>query len=62
MNSKKNLNYKVILAKEASTYISRLNREVQARLIKRLEALSIDPFSGDVKKLKGKSNRWRCIG
>jgi mRNA-degrading endonuclease RelE of RelBE toxin-antitoxin system len=47
------------IANEARRAIESLDLDAQERILKELEGLQADPFSGDVKRIKGKKDIFR---
>ena len=54
-----NVNYEVILHRRAAKFLERLPRNLAEKVIDILEELQYDPFSGDVKALKGYTSVFR---
>ena len=53
------LRYRVEVSRPAARQIEALDRATQARIIRRLEALEVDPRPPAAKKLKGEHGTWR---
>ncbi len=51
--------YKVILTRRAEKLIKALPSTVKNRVLKKLQGLQQNPFSGDVRKLKVNQSRFR---
>jgi len=51
--------YSVVLSKSAENYLYGRSEEDSRLIIKALEEMAIDPFSGDVKKMKGSDDEYR---
>lgn len=47
------------IANEARRAIDSLDLETQERILTELDGLQADPFSGDIKRIKGKKNIFR---
>lgn len=51
--------YSVVLSKSAEKYLYGRSEKDSRLIIKALEEMAIDPFSGDVKKMKGSDDEYR---
>lgn len=51
--------YSVVLSKSAENYLYGRSEKDSRLIIKALEEMAIDPFSGDVKKMKGSDDEYR---
>jgi mRNA interferase RelE/StbE len=51
--------YRVEVAPAASREIRRLSKEFQKRIVKKIEALAVDPRPRDAKKLEGMKDLYR---
>ena len=53
------MNWTVLVAKPAQKQCARFPAKDQARISAAVVEMARDPFSGDVLKLEGETNRWR---
>ena len=51
--------YAIVFARSARKELQALDRTVAARILKRIEALAMNPRPGGVKKLEGAPDLWR---
>ena len=57
MNS--NANWKLRIREEVCKDLRKFPHEDQKRILKVIEQLPLNPYSGDIEKMKGKENVWR---
>ena len=55
-----NSTYRVELSPSALKHLSRLDRPTRDNIVRRIRQLTINPFAGDIKPLKGTKNTYRC--
>lgn len=53
------MNWKVLVAAQAQKSLHRLPRNIANRLVVILDQISVDPYSGDIRKIKGYTDTWR---
>ena len=53
------MTWTVIVAKAARKQLARLPAKDQDRIVAALQAMALNPFSGDIIKLEGEGERWR---
>lgn len=49
----------VVVARAAQKQLAKFPAKDQDRVVAALVAMQADPFSGDINKLEGESDRWR---
>ena len=53
------MGYSIEISSSAEKYLIRLNESIRNRILDALIQMSMDPLSGNVKKLKGRKNCYR---
>ena len=53
------MNWELLVPKHVRRSIIRLPRKDQIRIVAALELLALNPFSGDIQKIKNEQNSWR---
>ena len=53
------MTWTVIVAKAARKQLAKFPVKDQDRIVAAVQAMAIDPFSGDILKLEGQGDRWR---
>jgi len=51
--------FEVRLSRRAQRYYERVDREVAARLNRAFDRLKVNPFEGDVRRLRGRPDSYR---
>ena len=51
--------YEIVFARTARKEIEAIDSKTSARILRRIESLSIDPRPSGCEKLKGEDNLWR---
>ena len=52
--------YRVELSPSARKYLYRLDKPKRDSIVRRIRLLTINPFAGDIKPLKGTKRTYRC--
>jgi mRNA interferase RelE/StbE len=51
--------YRIEVLKTAQKSLSKLPKDIQARIVQKIDDLAINPYSTDTKKLKNSNGRFR---
>ncbi len=53
------MSWQIIIANQAKKNLERLPKDSAYRLLTALDEIVVDPYIGDIKKVKGELNTWR---
>lgn len=53
------MNWQLLVANQARKSLARLSKNTHTRLLEVLADIEVDPYVGDIKKIKGYVNTWR---